>query len=76
MLVLAIVLLCYIPFLVSNICLTASLIPANVLFVEITYVFVLLNSSLNPFVYFWRQRDLRAQAKQLAMRFCYQTQLQ
>ena len=74
MLVLVIVLVCYIPFLVSKICLTANLIPSNVLFIEITYVFVLLNSSLNPFVYFWRQRDLRAQAKQLVMKFiCCQT---
>ena len=76
LLVLVILLLCYIPFLVSNIFLTASLNPSNVRFVEITYVFVLLNSSLNPFVYFWRQRDLRAQAKQLVMRFCCQTHLQ
>ena len=76
MLVLVIVLLCYTPFLVSNMCLTASINPSSVLFVEITYVFVLLNSSLNPFVYFWRQRNLRAKAKQLVMRFFCQTQLQ
>ena len=76
LLVLVIVLLCYIPFLVSNIFLTASLNPSTVRFVEITYVFVLMNSSLNPFLYFWRQRDLRARAKQLVMRFCCQTHLQ
>jgi len=76
MIVLAIVLVCYTPFLISNLCLPTSLIPPNVLFVEITYVFVLLNSSLNPFLYFWRQRDLRAQAKQLVMRFCCQTRSQ
>ena len=76
MLVLFIVLVCYTPFLVSKICLAASLISSNVLFVEITYVLVLLNSSLNPFVYFWRQRDLRGRAKQLVMRFCCQTELQ
>ena len=76
LLVLVILLLCYIPFLVSNSFLTASLNPSNVFFVEVTYVFVLLNSSLNPFVHFWRQRDLRAQAKQVTMRFCCQIQLQ
>ncbi|XP_020626883.1 melanocortin receptor 4-like [Orbicella faveolata] len=74
MLVLVVVLVCYTPFLVSKIFLTVDLNPSSVLFVEITYVFVLLNSSLNPFVYFWRQRDLRAQAKQLAMTFRCQTQ--
>ena len=74
MFVLVIVLACYTPFLVSKICLTVNLNPSNVLFVEITYIFVLLNSSLNPPVYFWRQRDLRSQAKQLVMRFWCQTQ--
>jgi len=74
MFVLVIVLLCYTPLLVSNICLTANVIPFNVVLLEICYVFVLLNSTLNPFVYFWRQRDLRAQAKQLLMRFCGQAQ--
>ena len=76
MLVLVIVLVCYTPLLVSNLCLAANLIPLNVVLLEICYIFVLLNSSLNPFVYFWRQRDLRAQAKQLVMRFCCQTHLQ
>ncbi|XP_020627317.1 melanocyte-stimulating hormone receptor-like [Orbicella faveolata] len=74
MLVLVIVLLCYTPFLVSKICLTVNLNRSNVLFFEISLTFVLLNSSLNPLVYFWRQRDLRAQAKQLVMTFCCQTQ--
>ena len=74
LLVLVIVLVCYTPLLVSNICLVANLISLNVVLLEICYIFVLLNSSLNPFVYFWRQRDLRAQAKQLVMRFCRQTQ--
>ena len=74
MLVLVIVLVCYTPLLVSNLCLAANLIPLNVVLLEICYIFVLLNSSLNPFVYFWRQRDLRAQAKQLVIRFCCQIQ--
>ena len=74
LLVLVIVLLCYTPLLVSNICLVANLIPLNVALLEICYIFVLLNSSLNPFVYFWRQRDLRAHAKQLVIRFYCQTQ--
>ena len=73
MLVLFIVLSCYTPFLVSKICLTVNLYPSNVVFLETTYIFVLLNSSLNPLVYFWRQRDLRSQAKQLVVRFCFQT---
>ena len=74
MLVLVIVLVCYTPLLVSNLCLAAKLIPLNAVLLEICYIFVLLNSSLNPFVYFWRQRDLRAQAKQLVIRFCCQIQ--
>ena len=74
MLVLVIVLVFYTPLLVSNLCLAANLIPLNVVLLEICYIFVLLNSSLNPFVYFWRQRDLRAQAKQLVIRFCCQIQ--
>ena len=69
MFVLVILLVCYTPYLVSKICLTVNLNPSNVLFIEITYIFVLLNSSLNPFVYFWRQRDLRSQAKQLFISF-------
>ena len=73
MLVLLIVLVCYTPLLVSIICFVANLTSLNVALLEICYIFVLLNSSLNPFVYFWRQRDLRAQAKQLVMRFCCQT---
>ena len=72
-LVFLIVLVCYTPLLVSNICFVANVIPLNVVLLEICYIFVLLNSSLNPFVYFWRQRDLRAQTKQLVMRFCCQT---
>ena len=74
LLVLVIVLLCYTPFLVSKICLTVDLERSNVVFLEICYIFVLLNSSLNPFVFFWRQRDLRARAKQLVMTFRCQTQ--
>ena len=68
------ILVCYTPLLVSNTCLAANLISLNVVLLEICYIFVLLNSSLNPFLYFWRQRDLRAQTKQLVTRFCCQTQ--
>ena len=74
LLVLVIVLSCYTPFLVSKICLTVELKRSNVVFLEICYIFVLLNSSLNPFVYFWRQRDLRTRAKQLVITFRCQTQ--
>ena len=74
MLVLLIVLFCYTPFLVSKIFLAVNLKRSNVVFLEISYIFVLLNSSLNPFVYFWRQRDLRARAKQLVMTFRCQRQ--
>ena len=76
MLVLVIVLLCYTPFLVLKIFLTVTFNFSNFVFVEITYLFVVLNSSLNPLVYFWRQRDLRARAKQLVLKFICQTQLQ
>ena len=75
LLVKVIVLVCYTPFLIANIFLTVNFNPSNVVFLEISHIIVLLNSSLNPFVYFWRQRDLRAQAKQLVIKFCCQTQL-
>ena len=74
MFVLVIILLCYIPYLIAKICLTVNLNPLNVVFYEISLTLVLLNSSLNPLVYFWRQRDLRAQAKQLVISFYCQTQ--
>ena len=76
MLVLVVVLLCYTPFLVSEIFFIVSFSRSNFVFLEISYIFVALNSSLNPLVYFWRQRDLRTRAKQLVMPFCCQTQLQ
>ena len=75
MLVLVIVLLCYNPFLIFNIFLAANFNSSNVVFLEIGLTIVLLNSSLNPFVY-WRKRDHRAQGEQLLMWFCCQTQLQ
>lgn len=56
LLVLIIVLACYTPFLIANIFLTVNFNPLNVVFLEIGRIIVLLNSSLNPFVYFWRQR--------------------
>ena len=76
MLVLVVVLLCYTPFLLSEIFLIVSFSRSNFVFLEISYIFVALNSSLNPLVYFWRQRDLRTRAKQLVTQFCCQTQLQ
>ena len=56
LLVLIIVLACYTPFLIANIFLTVNFNPLNVVFLEIGHIIVLLNSSLKPFVYFWRQR--------------------
>ena len=56
LLVLIIVLACYTPFLIANIFLTVNFNPLNVVFLEISHIIVLLNSSLNPFVYIWRQR--------------------
>jgi len=76
MLVLVVVLLCYTPYLVSEFLFIVSFSRSNFVFLEISYIFVALNSSLNPLVYFWRQRDLRTRAKQLVMPFCCQTQLQ
>ena len=76
MLVLVVVLLCYTPFLLSEIFLIVSFSRSNFVFLEISYIFVALNSSLNPLVYFWRQRDLRTRAKQLVTQFCCQTQQQ
>lgn len=75
MLVLVIVLVCYTPLLASNIRLAVKLIPSNAVLLEVSHTLVVLNSSLNPLVYFWRQRDLRTRAKQLTMRFCCHTQL-
>ena len=77
MLVLFIVLLCYTLFPVANVRLAANLNRSNVVFLELCHSFVFLNSSLNPFVCCWRQRDLCAQAKHFVMKFrCCQTGLQ
>ncbi|XP_078355153.1 adenosine receptor A2b-like [Oculina patagonica] len=75
MLVLVVFLVCYLPFLVAKISLTFNVTPSNVVFLEVAYVFVLLNSSLNPLLYFRRQRDLRAAANQTLIKFCCQTQV-
>ena len=37
---------------------------SNYMVVQFAYIFTLLNSSLNPLVYCWRQRDIGAAAKQ------------
>ena len=43
---------------------------SNYMVVQFAYIFTLLNSSLNPLVYCWRQRDIGAAAKQTLISLC------
>lgn len=70
MFILILLLVCYLPLLVSKIALAFSLSSSNVLLLHYSYVLVFLNSTLNPLVYCWRQRDLRAGVKQTVMKLC------
>ena len=61
---------CYLPLLVAKLALAVRVNLLNVLILDFSYVLVFLNSSLNPLVYCWRQRDLRTAVKETLKKFC------
>lgn len=63
-------LVCFLPLLVAKIALAVRVNLLNVRILNFTYILVFLNSSLNPLVYCWRQRDLRAAVKETVKKLC------
>lgn len=63
-------LVCFLPLLVAKIALAVRVNRLNVRILNFTYILVFLNSSLNPLVYCWRQRDLRAAVKETVKKLC------
>ena len=64
---------CYLPFgvVVAIFAITVRNTPSIDLAWEITMLLVLLNSSLNPFIYCWKIREVRLAVKDIISRFCY-----
>lgn len=61
-LIYCIVLICYIPyFLALMLLFSVGLGSVTFLVLSLSYIIILLNSSLNPFVYCWRIREIRRQ---------------
>lgn len=61
-LIYCIILICYVPyFLASMLLFSVGLGSSTFLVLSLSYVIISLNSSLNPFVYCWRIREIRRQ---------------
>ena len=60
---------CYVPFLITLMLGQLNSIPNNV-FVLVSTTFVYLNSSLNPFLYCWRIKEVRQAVLGTIKRFC------
>ena len=60
---------CYVPFLTALMLVQLNSIPNNV-FVPVSTTFVYLNSSLNPFLYCWRIKEVRQAVLGTFKRFC------
>jgi len=63
---------CYLPFgvVIAIFAITGRNTPSIDLAWEITVVIVLFNSSLNPFIYCWKIKDVRLTVKDTISRFC------
>ena len=59
----------YVPFLITLMIVQLNSIPNNV-FLLVSTTFVFLNSSLNPFLYFWRIKEVRQAVLGTIKRFC------
>ena len=59
----------YVPFLITVMIVQLNSIPNNV-FLLVSTTFVFLNSSLNPFLYFWRIKEVRQAVLGTIKRFC------
>ena len=60
---------CYVPFFIIVILVQLNSIPNNVFFL-LSSTFVYLNSSLNPFLYSWRIKEVRQAVLGTIKRFC------
>ena len=60
---------CYVPFLTALMLVQLNSIPNNV-FVLVSTTFLYLNSSLNPFLYCWRIKEVRQAVLGTIKRFC------
>ena len=60
---------CYVPFLITLMLVQLNSIPNNV-FVLVSTTFLYLNSSLNPFLYCWRIKEVRQAVLGTIKRFC------
>lgn len=57
-----VILMCYVPYFLALIMLfSVGLSSVTFLVLSLSYIIILLNSSLNPFVYCWRIREIRKQ---------------
>ena len=65
-------LLCYLPLFISTVCLTMNLSMSGFRWVFASYSVFVLNSSLNPLVYCWRHKDIRAAVKRILKKLCCQ----
>ena len=58
----SIMLFCYVPYSLALALQFAYGVNSSTFFIlSISYTIILVNSSLNPFVYFWRIREIRGQ---------------
>lgn len=61
-----IILFCYVPYLMAMVFLFVFGVNSNTFFIlSVSYIIILLNSSLNPVVYFWRIPEIRQQVLDL-----------
>ena len=63
--------ICYFPFNMFNTLIHLKGIHPNICFLlDFTTTLLLLNSSLNPFLYYWRVKEIRQAVKATIRRFC------
>lgn len=68
MIILLIFLVCYLPNLISLILLAYKVTSTFRKFAEFAYLFIVLNSMLNPLLYCWRNHDIRVAVKETLMK--------
>ena len=64
--------ICYFPFIIFHILIHLRRIPPGIdlILIDCTATMVFLNSSLNPFLYCWRIKEIRQAVKATIRRFC------
>ena len=67
-------LLCYLPLFITTVRLTINLDKSGFRLVFISYTAFVLNSSLNPLVYCWRHKDIRAAVRRILKNICCQVE--